>query len=83
MAKTGEDCSKALGRGGIEFVENFEKTYNENDFFHVDLHCLEYKKLKKFHPSVVFNSKLETNLSNIEGSPVHLSKVIMNLVRRR
>ncbi|MDO8517229.1 MAG: hypothetical protein Q7S33_03830 [Nanoarchaeota archaeon] len=51
LEKAGEECSKALGRGGIEFVENFEKTYDENNFFHVDLHCLEYKKLKKLYPT--------------------------------
>ena len=50
LEKVGEECSRALGRAGIEFVENFDKDYDEVDFFHVDLHCAVYKKLKELYP---------------------------------
>ena len=51
LEKLGEKCSKAIGRGGLEIVENFDKEYNENDFFHVDLHCIPYKDLSKLYPT--------------------------------
>ncbi len=47
----GKICSTAIGKGGLEFVEDFEKTYDENKFFHVDLHCLPYKNLSKLYPT--------------------------------
>jgi two-component system cell cycle sensor histidine kinase/response regulator CckA len=40
----------------------------------------EYEKLQSSHPEVQVETNLETNLLNILGSPVHLSKSIMNLV---
>lgn len=40
----------------------------------------EHEKLKLFHPHVAFDINLEKNLMNIMGSPVHLSKTIMNLL---
>ena len=51
LEELGKECSVALGRGGKEIVENFKENYDENEFFHVDLHCLEYKKLKKLYPT--------------------------------
>jgi len=50
LEKLGEKCSKALGRGGLEIVENFGEKYDENKFFHVDLHCVEEGKLKELYP---------------------------------
>ena len=40
----------------------------------------EFKKLKHFHPEVKIVSNLDSGIFNITGSPVHLRKVIMNLV---
>ncbi len=40
----------------------------------------EYKKLKQFHPDVIVRTDLDTDLFNIGGSPVHIRKVMMNLV---
>jgi PAS domain S-box-containing protein len=40
----------------------------------------EYKKLKQFHPNVIVRTDLDTELLNISGSPVHIRKVMMNLV---
>ena len=40
----------------------------------------EYQKLLSFHSGIKVELNLEPNLFNISGSPVHLSKTIMNLV---
>jgi signal transduction histidine kinase/CheY-like chemotaxis protein len=40
----------------------------------------EFLKLKTFHPNVECKVELKDGLHNIVGSPVHLSKTIMNLV---
>ncbi len=51
LEELGKECSKAINRGGLEIVENFNENYNEDKFFHVDLHCLEYKKLGNLYPT--------------------------------
>jgi CheY-like chemotaxis protein len=40
----------------------------------------EHEKLKQYHPKVAFNIDLDDGLMNVKGSPVHLSKTVMNLV---
>jgi len=40
----------------------------------------EYEKLKSFHPRVKIETDLEESLLNIMGSPVHLSKTVMNVI---
>jgi CheY-like chemotaxis protein len=40
----------------------------------------EFAQLQKYHDQVKIKTNLELNLLNIMGSPVHLSKTIMNLV---
>ena len=40
----------------------------------------EFRKLKSFHPRVQIATRLAQDLLNIEGSSVHLSKMLMNLV---
>jgi len=40
----------------------------------------EFEKLKFFHPRVQIESHIDSDLLNIMGSPVHLSKTLMNLV---
>ena len=40
----------------------------------------ECEKLKTFHPNVHIESNFQEDLLNIVGSPVHLSKSVMNLV---
>ncbi len=40
----------------------------------------EHKKMLSYHPKVEVNTRLETNLYDILGSSIHLSKTIMNLV---
>jgi len=51
LESVGEECSKVLGRGGVEIVENFNEEYDENKFFHVDLHSVVYKNLNKLMPT--------------------------------
>jgi two-component system cell cycle sensor histidine kinase/response regulator CckA len=41
---------------------------------------LEFERMKSFHPGVRIESHLEPELFNIVGSPVHLGKMLMNLV---
>lgn len=40
----------------------------------------EFEMLKASHPGVIFEMKLEENLLNLKGSPLHLGKTVMNLV---
>ena len=40
----------------------------------------EYQKLLSFHPGIRIKTSFEEDLPSILGSPVHLSKTIMNLV---
>ena len=40
----------------------------------------EFEKMKSYHPEVKVRTELEEGLLKIKGSPVHLSKTIMNLV---
>lgn len=40
----------------------------------------EYEKLSSFHPNVLSRLSLAEDLKPIKGSPVHLSKMIMNLI---
>ncbi len=44
------------------------------------LNSPEYQKLLLFHPAVQVKTCLKKDLPNILGSPIHLSKTIMNLV---
>jgi len=39
----------------------------------------DFAKLKDDHPQVVFRMDLHEDLMNVKGSPVHLSKTLMNL----
>ena len=40
----------------------------------------EFNKLKQFHPAVTFKANLDSDLLNVNGSPVHIRKAVMNLV---
>lgn len=65
-----------LARRGVSVT----KIVNLNEVIAEYLNSLEYEKLKKFHPKNQFEINLEKDLFNITGSPVHLSKTVMNLV---
>jgi two-component system cell cycle sensor histidine kinase/response regulator CckA len=51
-----------------------------NDLIDDYLHSPEFAKLKQFFSTVAFRTHLDTGLFTISGSPVHIRKVIMNLV---
>ena len=65
-----------LARRGAEIFE----VVNLNTIIRDYLSSPEYKKLKSYHPDVAETTCLAPNILNIEGSAVHLSKTIMNLV---
>ncbi|MBE9574093.1 MAG: PAS domain S-box protein [Proteobacteria bacterium] len=65
-----------LARRGVAATE----VVNLNHVISEYLHSPEYEKLELYHPKVRPRTNLETNLLPIMGSPVHLSKTIMNLV---
>ncbi|MFO7598477.1 MAG: PAS domain S-box protein [Candidatus Desulfacyla sp.] len=65
-----------LARRGVAVSE----VVNLNDVICQYLKSPEYEKLKSFHPGVDVETHLETGLLNIAGSPVHLSKTVMNLI---
>ena len=56
------------------------KVINLNSVIAEYLKSPEYENLKTHHPDVQVKSSLNTNLMNMLGSPIHLSKTIMNLV---
>ena len=65
-----------LSRRGVVVTEvvNLRKIVSEY------LKSLEHEKLLSYHPKVKVETFFETNLLNISGSPVHLSKTVMNLL---
>jgi PAS domain S-box-containing protein len=65
-----------LARRGVAVTE----VTNLNDVISEYLGSLEFEKLKKFHPNTEIDINLDEDLFNITGSPVHLSKTVMNLV---
>ncbi|HEJ84126.1 MAG TPA: response regulator, partial [Desulfobacteraceae bacterium] len=65
-----------LARRGIAATE----VANLNQIIKAYLDSPECDKLKEFHPGVSIETDLDTDLLNIMGSPVHLSKTVMNLV---
>jgi two-component system, cell cycle sensor histidine kinase and response regulator CckA len=65
-----------LARRGVAITE----VVNLNDIVYDYLKSPEHEKLKSFHPGVEFKINLTPDLLNILGSPVHLSKTIMNLI---
>jgi PAS domain S-box-containing protein len=65
-----------LARRGVAITD----IVNLNDIIADYLRSPENEKLRSFHPNVQFEINLETDLLNIVGSFVHLSKTVMNLV---
>jgi signal transduction histidine kinase/ActR/RegA family two-component response regulator/HAMP domain-containing protein len=57
-----------------------DEIVNLNDIITAYLYSPEYKKMKLFHPNILVTTDLDEDLLNIMGSPVHLSKTVMNLV---
>jgi len=65
-----------MARRGVVVTE----VVNFNEIIRDYLTSPEYEKLLLFHPKVRVETNLDKNMLNILGSPVHLSKTVMNLV---
>ena len=65
-----------LARRGVSIKE----PVNLNDIIDEYLESPEHEKLRSYHPNVEVETRLDPDLLNILGSPVHLSKTVMNLV---
>ena len=65
-----------LARRGVSVSE----VVNLDDIINEYLMSPQLEKLKSYHPKVEIESNLDSSLLNIMGSPVHLSKTVMNLV---
>jgi PAS domain S-box-containing protein len=65
-----------LARRGVRVAE----VVNLNRIIFEYLKSPEHQKLRILHPAIQVEADLEKDLSNIMGSPVHLSKCVMNLV---
>jgi PAS domain S-box-containing protein len=65
-----------LARRGV----SSEEVVTLNDVIRQYMQSIEYEKLASFHPHVTVETRLDPKLGNIVGSPVHLSKTLMNLV---
>ena len=65
-----------LARRGIAVTE----VINLNDIITEYLKSPEFENLKTLHPNIQLQLLLDDSLLNILGSPVHLSKTVMNLL---
>jgi two-component system cell cycle sensor histidine kinase/response regulator CckA len=65
-----------LARRGVESRE----TVNMNDFVREFIGGPQFNKLKLEHPVVKVEVALDPHLLPVSGSPVHLSKAVMNLI---
>jgi len=65
-----------LARRGVSVSE----VVDVNDIVRRHMEGPEQERLRSEHPEVRFTLRLEPGLSNILGSPVHLSKTLMNLL---
>lgn len=65
-----------MARRGVPVTE----TVNLNGVIESYLASPEFEKLRRTHPGVLIESSLDNQTLYVKGSPVHLSKTIMNIV---
>ncbi len=65
-----------LARRGVSVSEVVDLNRLVLDYFRTP----EFEKLKSYYPDIKIRTDLEKELLKIKGSPVHLSKTIMNLL---
>jgi two-component system cell cycle sensor histidine kinase/response regulator CckA len=65
-----------LARRGVPVTEHA----NVNQIISEYLKSPEYEKFKTYHPHVTIETHFEKELLDIIGSPIHLTKTVMNLV---
>ncbi len=81
IKKSGERASAVvndlltLARRGVAVTEVINLNTMVNDY----MESPEYRKMISYHPGVEFVTDLAPDLLNIKASPVHISKVVMNL----
>jgi len=66
-----------MARRGVDV----KQVLNLNDVIESYLQSLEHSKVTASHPSIAFDTDLDDFLLNLEGSAIHLTKTVMNLVR--
>lgn len=82
IQKSGEKAAEivqdllTLARRGVSVSEVANLNQLVDDFFESP----EFEKLRSYHPNFQLKRDLDDGLLNTTGSPVHLSKTIMNLV---
>ncbi|MBW2564269.1 MAG: response regulator [Deltaproteobacteria bacterium] len=82
IQKSGEKASTmvhdllTMTRRGVAVT----KVLNLNEIISEYFKSPEYNQLKSYHPDVEVKTCFDSNLLEILGSPVHLSKIVMNLV---
>ncbi len=82
IQKSGEKASTmvqdllTMTRRGVAVT----KVLNLNEIISEYFKSPEYNELKSYHPDVEVKTCFDSNLLEILGSPVHLSKIVMNLV---
>ena len=82
IRKSGEKAA-AIVQDLLTFARrgvSVNEVINLNDIVNEYLKGPELKHLKDYYPGVEITIKPETDLMNILGSPIHLSKAFMNLV---
>ncbi len=57
-----------------------KEVLNVNTIIREYLISPEFQKMKSYHPKIEIHKELAADVLNLSGSPVHLSKTIMNLV---
>ena len=70
-----KDLLTMARRGVVDYI-----ALNLNTVISEYLKSPEYEKMKSFYPNIEVETNLEAGLLNILGSPIHILKVIMNLV---
>ena len=65
-----------LTRRGVLVSETVNLNRVISDF----LQTPEFETIKSYHPGVQFKTCLDAELLNVKGSPIHLSKTVMNLL---
>jgi two-component system cell cycle sensor histidine kinase/response regulator CckA len=57
-----------------------EEVVNINYIIYEYLQSPEHERLMSYHPEIQLETNIENDLLNILGSPVHLTKTVMNLI---
>jgi PAS domain S-box-containing protein len=60
-------------------VATAKEPVNLNTLIRNYLNSPELEKLKQFHPAITIETDLDENLFNINGSRIHIRKIVMNL----